>query len=83
MEKIPIKFCALELVIIMLGGNWICDLPKCFLMGIQNVKVFIDLRRGKFRYVHDEKNNLKYLGFLELSHKDFLKELPKYNFYKC
>jgi hypothetical protein len=48
LEKLPIKFCALELVIIMLGGNWICDLSKGFLMGIQNVKVFIDLRRGKF-----------------------------------
>ncbi len=77
MEKLPIKFCAFELVIIMLGGNWICDFPKGFLMGIQNVKVLIDLRRGKFRYIHDEKINLKYLGFLELSHNDFLEELPK------
>lgn len=77
MEKLLIKFCAFELVIIMLDGNWICDLPKGFLVGIQNVKVFIDLRREKFQYVPDTKINLKYLGFLELSHNDFPEELPK------
>jgi hypothetical protein len=77
LEEIPIKFCALELIIITLGGNWICDLPKGFLMVIQNVKVLIDLRRGKFQYIPNEKINLKYLGCFELSHNAFLEELPK------
>jgi len=49
-------------------------------MGIQNAKVFIDLRRGKFQYIPNEKINLKYLGCLGLSHNDFFRGIVKVKF---
>jgi Leucine-rich repeat (LRR) protein len=75
LKRLPRRFCAPDLLSLLLGGNPIDSLPASFLWSFGKLRV-LDLSGGEFRIVPEELGDLKDLVWLNLSHCDQLEILP-------
>jgi len=75
LQRLPTKFCAPELLSLLLGGNPIVSLPASFLRSFQKLRV-LDLSGGEFWYLPTELGDLKDLVLLDLSSCKNLEYLP-------
>jgi len=75
LEILPWRFCAPELLSLLLGGNAIVSLPASFLRSFRKLRV-LHLSGGKFWYLPMELGDLKDLVSLDLSYCEKLEYLP-------
>jgi Leucine-rich repeat (LRR) protein len=75
LKRLPRKFCAPDLLTLLLGGNPIDSLPGSFLWSFGKLRV-LDFRWGKFESLPEEVDDLKNLVWLNLSWCIELKILP-------
>jgi Leucine-rich repeat (LRR) protein len=75
LKRLPRRFCAPELLSLLLGENPIVSLPASFLRSFRKLRV-LDLSSGEFRYLPTELGDLKNLVSLVLSYCTNLEYLP-------
>ncbi len=75
LKRLPRRFCAPDLLSLLLGGNPIDSLPASFLWSFGKLRV-LDLSGGEFQNLPEELGDLKDLVWLDLSHCDNLEILP-------
>jgi hypothetical protein len=75
LKRLPSRFCAPELLALLLGGNPIVSLPASFLRTFRKLRV-LDLSGGKFWYLPTELGDLKDLVSLDLSCCENVEYLP-------
>jgi len=75
LERLPGKFCAPDLLSVVLANNPIVSLPGSFLWSFAKLRV-LDLCGAAFQNLREELGNLKDLVCLDLSYCVKLKNLP-------
>jgi Leucine-rich repeat (LRR) protein len=75
LKRLPRRFCAPDLLSLLLGGNLIDSLPGSFLWSFGKLRV-LDLSHGEFDSLPEELGDLKDLVWLDLSGCHNLEILP-------